>query len=504
MMRGGRVTIIGSGLGGLQCGYILAKKGMEVTVLERQASIGGCMQSYRRPCGTFDTGMHYVGSLGEGESLWCLFRYFGLMDLPWVELDRDCFDEVVFGEESFAYANGHEEFARRMADRFPREKEGIGRYVALLKDVGDNIFGFLYPEKWSSRAESLSGCQAYGFLCECIGDPLLRRVLSGTSVKMELRRDTLPLYTFAQIGDSFIRSAWRLAGGGSLIAESLAGSIRRMGGRVLAGREVAGICEDSGGVTGVVTADGEFFGADWVISDAHPAVTVSLVSPESRMRRSFRNRMASVPNTAGMFTVSLGLKKDAVRYCGRNLFIFDADADPWDAPGGCVRGVMVSCPVPSGENGGNRGEFADRLDILTPCSWEEVSAWAGTKVGHRGEDYEAFKRCKASQCISMAERLIPGLGDAVTGIYASTPLTYHDYNLAPCGSAYGMRKDCNSPLMSVLSPRTPVEGLLLTGQNLNLHGVLGVSMTSLLTCGAVLGTDTVREELAPFITGGVQ
>ena len=66
--------------------------------------------------------------------------------------------------------------------------------------------------------------------------------------------------------------------------------------------------------------------------------------------------------------------------------------------------------------------------------------------------------------------------------YTSTPLTYRDYTHTPCGSAFGLRKDYRNPLMTMLSPRTPVPNLMLTGQNLMLHGVEGVTMTALQTC----------------------
>ena len=46
--------------------------------------------------------------------------------------------------------------------------------------------------------------------------------------------------------------------------------------------------------------------------------------------------------------------------------------------------------------------------------------------------------------------------------------------------------------MTTLSPRTPIPNLLLTGQNLMLHGVEGVTMTALQTCGDLLGKDYVR------------
>ena len=41
-----RVIIIGSGMGGLSCGVILAKNGYEVTVLESEKDIGGMAVSF--------------------------------------------------------------------------------------------------------------------------------------------------------------------------------------------------------------------------------------------------------------------------------------------------------------------------------------------------------------------------------------------------------------------------------------------------------------------------
>ena len=76
------VIIIGSGLGGLECANILSRQGLSVLVLERQMQPGGCMQSYKRKGTAFDTGLHYVGGLDEGQSLHSTFKYLGLLDLP--------------------------------------------------------------------------------------------------------------------------------------------------------------------------------------------------------------------------------------------------------------------------------------------------------------------------------------------------------------------------------------------------------------------------------------
>ncbi|MDR2773618.1 MAG: NAD(P)-binding protein, partial [Tannerella sp.] len=227
------VVIIGSGLGGLQCGYILSRHGLNVCVLEKNARAGGCMQTFRRGRHTFDTGFHYVGGLDDGQPLHTLFRYFGLMDLPWRRMDDDGFDEVRMNGKSCMFANGYERFADTLSAHFPHQRENIKRYAAFLHNVSANIFNSFEKKNEDDLYEtSLFAKSAYDYLTSVTDDPLLRDVLSGTSLKMELHPQTLPLYTFAQINSSFIQSAWRLQGGGAQIAASLVGSIEENGGTV--------------------------------------------------------------------------------------------------------------------------------------------------------------------------------------------------------------------------------------------------------------------------------
>ena len=139
------VIIIGAGLGGLECGYILSKNGMNVCIVERERELGGCIQSFKRGKSSFDTGFHYIGALDEGESLHHLFTYLNLMDLPWVRLDDD-FDHVILNGQEYIFRSGHEAFFEEMCSRFPHQRENLRKYVNTLKKVGDNIFESLGPK----------------------------------------------------------------------------------------------------------------------------------------------------------------------------------------------------------------------------------------------------------------------------------------------------------------------------------------------------------------------
>ncbi|MGG2320038.1 hypothetical protein, partial [Salmonella enterica] len=72
---------------------------------------------------------------------------------------------------------------------------------------------------------------------------------------------------------------------------------------------------------------------------------------------------------------------------------------------------------------------------------------------------------------------------------ATTPLTYRDYLATPDGSIYGIAKDYNEPLKTMISTQTKIPNLYLTGQNVKLHGMLGVALTALVTCSAIMGRE---------------
>ncbi|MDR1594922.1 MAG: NAD(P)/FAD-dependent oxidoreductase [Prevotellaceae bacterium] len=482
------VIIIGSGLGGLECGYILSKKGYKVCILEQNAQIGGCLQTFRRGKSVFDTGFHYVGGLDEGQSLHKLFSYFDLLDLPWHKLDEDAFAEVVIAGNPFFLASGHKRFADALANDFPHQRKQIETYTDMLKQIGDNIFNSFTGDYGNS---ALFESSAYLFLQQTIDDPLLRNILSGGSLTMELCSKKLPLYVFAQINNSFIQSTWKLKGNGSMIADKLADYIRAKDGNIITKAKVTRLIETDGKISAVEYNESEQVSGTYVISNIHPAQTLTLI-PESRyIRKLYRNRISSIPNTFGIFTVHLQLKESTTPYLNRNIFVYRNGDSIWDCKpdkSGEINSILINYKTP------RNGIYTDNIDILTPMYWDEVAQWSDTVVGKRGVDYEMFKQQKAESCIELASTRIPGLKDSIEKIYTSTPLTYRDYTGTQNGSAYGIRKDYNDALGTIIAPQTQIPNLFLSGQNLNLHGILGVSMTSFFTCAKIVGMNNLLKD----------
>lgn len=138
-----KITIIGSGLGGLLSGYLLSKEGADVVLLEKQPKFGGALQTFHREGFSFDTGMHYLGSLSPGQPLHRYWSYFGLTGhLDLLRMDPEGFDRISFEgstdrvqELEFPLAQGFDHFKERLLPFFPDAGPVLDSYIRQLDGI---------------------------------------------------------------------------------------------------------------------------------------------------------------------------------------------------------------------------------------------------------------------------------------------------------------------------------------------------------------------------------
>lgn len=485
------VVIIGGGLGGLLCGYILCKHGFRVVVLEKNAVIGGCLQSFRRKGVLFDTGMHYIGSLDEGQLLYRFWKYLGLLgQVKLRKLDEQAFDIVSYQDERYPSAMGYRAYVEGLVPFFPNERKALQNYVDTLYKVTTSS-----PV---SRLEEVSQTlpldteyvktSASDYIDRLTADPVLRSVLAGNLPLYAGERGKTPFYIHAFLHNSYIQSAYRIVGGGQSVADCLVDSIRAMGGEVWMRSKVTRFVGTEQAMTGVELKDGRLVEGKYFISAVHPLVMTGMLC-EAMIKRSFCRRIRNLENTVAGFTVYLAFKPGEVAYFNSNYFHYET-RDIWSCgdyrEGDWPRGYLYMHQAP--ENGGN---FSESALILSYMRYEEVKKWQGTEVGKRGEDYQEFKERRALQLIEAVNRAFPGIKDKIAFYNVSTPLTYEDYTATVNGGMYGILRDVNNPGQTVVAQRSPVPNLFMTGQNTNSHGMLGVTNGAMLTCAELLGINTI-------------
>lgn len=492
-------VIIGSGLGGLACGAILAKEGYKVCILEKNKQIGGTLQTFVRERVIFDSGVHYVGGLDKGQNLYQLFQYLGILDkLKMRKMDAE-FDNVVFEDDPtvYKYAQGYENFIRTLAKDFPEEEEALRKYCTAIKDICSKFP--LYNLRNGDYFEKVSVLEidTQTFLESITANRRLQNVLAGTSLLYAGEPKKTPLYVHALVLNSYIESSWRFVDGGSQIAKHLAHEIISRGGVIKKHRQVIRLKEEGGTVQYAETSDGEKYHGNLFISNVHPVKTIEMTESDM-IKKAFKTRLKSLENSISVFYVNVVLKKNRFPYLNHNYYYFDTN-DAWAVqdynddtwPRGYAMFVAASS---------KSEEWADGLSLMTYMRFDEVKKWEHTfnTVSNdvsRGEDYEAFKREKAEKLFECVERKFPGFRDCVQSYYVATPLSVRDYIGTDDGSLYGITKDYREPMRTFISPRTKIPNLLLTGQNLNLHGVLGVTVSAVVTCAEVLGMDYMIEKI---------
>ena len=121
--------------------------------------------------------------------------------------------------------------------------------------------------------------------------------------------------------------------------------------------------------------------------------------------------------------------------------------------------------------------------------------WIDTKLGNRGADYNEFKERFSETVIDFVSQFFPNLRRTIEKKYTASPLTYRDYTATPQGCAYGLVKDCRNPLISLIPAKTRLSNLLLAGQNLNIHGCLGTTASSAVSCAEILGLEYLSKKI---------
>lgn len=479
--------IIGSGLGGLVSGIILAKEGYSVCILEKNHQAGGNLQTFNRDGYAFSTGLHYIGSMEEGQTLHRFFKYLGILpDLRLKQLDKDGYDRIVFGEEETNYnlAQGWDHFKNSLKKQFPEEKTAIDSYVKTVKESIKNIplYDLESADSFNLDLTKLN-TGAMSFIRGITHNRRLQHVLAGGNSVYHGAAQRTPLYMHSCIRNSFVSSAWKVSGGSDHLTEVLLKTLSACGGKVITEAEVVGFSSTSDKIDGVVLKDGrKFFGKNF-ISNFHPAMTLKLKGLE-KIRSNYRNRIQSLENTAGFFTLYLVFKEDYFPYLNYNLFqYYNDDYFNDELPGEqWPHSYVIYTPF---YHEGQK--FTRTASIISFMKNEDCRKWIDLAPEQRGQDYYDFRDMKAEKLLDAVEKRYPGIRNGIEKYYVSTPVTFKDFTGTPEGSGYGIMKDWENPARSIILPRTKIPNLYFTGQNLNIHGVLGTTTSAFITCSEFIG-----------------
>ncbi len=487
------IAIIGAGLSGLTCAYILAKEGKKVLVLEKNPHIGGSIQNFERDGVIFDTGAHYFGGLNPGESLFQYFKYFDLFkNIKYQRLDISAYDIVKNQKSEYHFAQGYNNFIETLLRNFPKERDVLKKYTADIKAFSES-FSFYSGDSIKMIDEKIDlSKNAFHYLKELTHNIELQNVLTANNILYLGKSEKTPLYLFSLINYSYLESAWRIKNGSGQIAENLANSIRNFGGEIITSAEVEKISVPLNQAEFIELKDSRKFAVNQIISTVHPVIFTKFIDSKL-LKKSYRNRIFQLENTSGVFSLYIIFKEKLFKHTNSNFYCsLDKESGLHNILNINTFGTyFYFFTSPDSEN----QNYAKSASLLVSMNFSELEKWENTHVQKRGTEYLEFKQHKANYYIDKVEEYFPGFTESIQKYYTSTPLTYRDYTGTFQGSTYGILKDTTEPLGATIFPYTKIPNIFLAGQSINIHGVHGVIAGSVMTCSQILG----REYLATQI-----
>ncbi|MBM3708747.1 MAG: NAD(P)/FAD-dependent oxidoreductase, partial [Actinobacteria bacterium] len=380
-MKGkGRAVVIGSGIGGAGVAALLAKKGLEVTVLERNSYPGGKGASFEKEGFVYDTGVHAIGSGEKG---------------PLGDINR-----LVGGDLVFNLIEGGNRIA--LGDRvahYPLDFASDESISAILEGIGVQPQNFddcyacfreLATLKSASEMEALDETPLKDYVDRFTDDPSFHMMMNATCGML------IVVTYFTGSAGEFIHCFANMAknaslsypvGGVGSVAKAYLAALEKMGGRTEYGIPVEGIVVEGGRATGV-EAGGSRFEADVVVSNMGLQPTVRMISDE--LPPDYVARANAMRSSYGAVSVKYALDAEIVLY-PLTLWIPDITD-----PVALEKYVGIMYPVPS---------IAD--PSLVPAGCQLVLAGAVLSADPRQKDLneDILNRIEATM-----EMLHPGLG----------------------------------------------------------------------------------------------
>lgn len=489
------IAIIGSGLGGLACGSILSQRGYKVCVLEKHFQIGGCLQDFKRNDVVFDTGMHYIGSYDDGQILNTLFRYFGIYDkVEASKLNKNGFDILSICGKEYSVPQGMQQYKDMLLKMFPQEKKAIETYLHKIEQVYQSVdvinlreieIGIM-PEKEGA------GDSIYDFITGLTENKELQNVLGMMNSLYGGKKVSASLYEHAIINMFYLHSAWKLDAGGGQIAKGFKKVIEDAGGSVKINSKVTKLLCEGGHANELLLESGELVKADKFISNIDPVSTMEMLEG-GNIRKAYTKRLKGLEQTTSCFSVYVVLKENSLKYLNANYYHYEED-DVWGLDNYSEETWPQGYMMYSHKSKANP-EYDESLIILSPMDYDEMAEWEDTTIEKRGESYLKMKEEKADKLIQLVKKKYPEIESCIKKVYTSSPLSYRDYTGVRKGAMYGVLRDCRHPFESQILPKTRIDNLFLTGQNINLHGILGVSVGAVLTCGEIEGVNNLISDI---------
>jgi carotene isomerase len=493
------VIIIGSGLGGLVAGGLLARYGRRVMICEAHSIPGGAAHGFERQGFHFDSGPSFFSGLSEPRSRNPLRQVLDVLGESVPAVPYDPLGYYHLPEGTLPVYRRCADYQQAIAQFTPKGAEELGTFVqrllalyeplrqipslGLRPDLGVVPLLLRSPGALVKLLPQLGSLQrGVGHLLDqTVKDPWVRRLvdlecflLSGLKAA-----DTLAPEVAFVFGERETAPVdYPLGGSGALVAALVRG-LQKWGGELRLRTPVARIEVEAGRAVGVTLAGGDRLQAPVVISNATVWDTFGKLLDPEVVPVAYRQAALATPAVHSFMHLHLGIRAEGLQDLAVHHVVLHRGDEDLTVPGNTC---MISIPSVLDPSLAPPGHHVVHAYTLEP--------WQGWQ---RDGDYPQRKRRRAETLYRALERVIPDIRDRVQLELIGTPLTHQRFLRRHQGT-YGPAIAAGQGRFP--GGRTPIPGLWRVGDStLPGIGVPAVAASGILCANGLVSPQESMELL---------
>lgn len=498
-----RVIVVGAGLSGLTAAALLAKRGLDVTVVEMQDRPGGAASSYRRGDVTYDTGAAMLFGFGEkgfNPHHWLMSQ----LDEPLEMYRHESMYRLFYGDVPIVFHAETEKFLQELSALFP----GAGTQMRAFYDH----IGMLYEKviapvtvfeapndmplsEMRKNASNGLGAQlemirmlfssADSMAKPFISDPKVRAFfdkLTSTYCYTTLK-ETPAVLAATMFVDNHVGGAYYPAGSVMALAGRLEKAVEKFGGRFRYRTRMLRISHDGGTVRGIVTSTGEIIEGDAVLFSGSLRSFARSLDPENLLPAKWKRKIMSLDMTMPSFVVYGTVKKSCLPPDALPVQMFVDNIEVLDE-------ADVTLYLPSLEDPSLAPPELSTFLLIGPSlrRWPEPG-----DPGYDTEEYRKAKQAEADRMLGCVERRIPGFIKAIERRIEASPTTIWRYLGKDGGSVAGPKQKMGQHLIFRQGSKGPVPGLFFAGESTVMGtGTPAVTVSGISAANRILRSQGIR------------
>ncbi len=280
------VIVIGAGLSGLSCGIYLLNNGFDVTLLEKNPSVGGLCTGWYRQGRYIDGCIHWLTGTKENDSCYHIWQDLGAFSSQEDLVYLDTWGDFIYEGKTISFYRDYEKAEQQWLEVAPEDKKEIKKFFRMVRAFTKVSLPMHKPTSMLSLGEMMKVAWMI------IKHPSFLTTMLVNTDKYALRfknptlrfamKNAQPgygnlfslLFSYATIANN---SGAVPIGGSKAFVERIKNRFLSLNGRLIVNANVQTINTHNGFASGVTLSTGQTIKGDYVVSTTEPNYTLDVL-----------------------------------------------------------------------------------------------------------------------------------------------------------------------------------------------------------------------------------